>query len=197
MEKAGRAFVIAALCLGLVFAGLSARAQFAGGGGVQSPPDLSGYVTTSAMNAAIASMESSMQAWTSGQLPQPANSAPISDSTTAAIGSQTTRYMLADSVRPARYRSGSCTLAGGVGTCSLTWSTPFATTPNPIGDPAVINAGAATAMIQCNWTAISTTGATIKCVQPAISLTISLGALTLLPNATNGLVVSGTAVQPL
>jgi hypothetical protein len=150
-----------------------------------------------ATKAYVDTQVSSMQAAVMAAMPQPANMAPPTDSTAAAIGSTTSRYMLQDSVRPARYRSATGTTSGGSGVATITWSTPFASTPNPLGDPSVVNANASTSMIQCNWTSISTTGATVTCRQPLVNLTISLGALTLLPAAPNGLVVSATAVQPL
>lgn len=162
------------------------RAQFSSGGGVG--PDLSGYVTTTALNTAVADMQSTVMA----AMPQPANTAPVTDATVAAIGSITNRYQLPDAVRPARYRSGSCTISGGQ--CTITWSTAFPSTPNPIGDPAALNANTGI-YIQCNWVSISTTNAVVKCAAPLV--TISLGLLNLLPSAANGTVVSATAVQPL
>lgn len=124
-------------------------------------------------------------------LPIPSDEVPPTDTATGAAGTMPT-YQRGNAIRPARYRSSTCVLSGG--TCSLSWSTPFSGTPNPIGDPAVINTNGGI-YIQCNWSAISAAGATIKCAAPLV--TISLGLLNLLPAAPNGLVVAATAVQPL
>lgn len=178
-----RAAIVASLCLALVAVGYNAKAQFSAGGGVGAD------VTKAYVDAAVATAMAA--------IPTAASMVPPTDSASGAVGAVTNQFARPDAVRPARYRSSTGTIAGGAGVATITWSTPFATTPNPLGDPAVVNANAATSMIQCNWTSISTTGATVKCVQPLISLSISLGALTLLPTAPNGLVVSATAVQPL
>lgn len=77
------------------------------------------------------------------------------------------------------------------------FSSAFSETPNPLGDPSVVNANTATSMVQCNWSVLSTTGGTVVCKAPLLSLTIALGPLTILPSAADGLVVAGTAVQPL
>lgn len=166
----------------LAIASFPARAQF------NNP---SNGISQATLDDAMTAMQSTVMT----AMPQPANAAPVSDATVPAIGSATTRYMLQDSVRPARYRSGSCTLSAG--TCTITWSSAFSATPNPLGDPSVVNANTATNMVQCNWSALSTTGGTVVCKAPLLSLTIALGPLTVLPSAADGLVVAGTAVQPL
>jgi hypothetical protein len=128
-------------------------------------------------------------------MPQPANMAPPTDASAAAIGSTPTRYMLQDSVRPARYRSGSCQITGGGGQCTITWSTPFAVTPNPLGDPTVINGNFAAAQLTCNWIPpISATSGTVGCRSSVLGLVVLGNILTFL---TNGTTVYGTAVQPL
>lgn len=128
-----------------------------------------------------------------GSMPTPADTIPPTDNATGAAGSTPT-YVRGDAIRPARYRSGSCTIVGGQGQCTITWSTPFATTPNPLGDPAVLNPGFATAQLTCNWITMSTTQGTIVCRSSILSLAILGNILTLLGN---GATVYGTAVQPL
>lgn len=129
-------------------------------------------------------------------MPLPANAAPVTDSSAAAIGSAVGRYMLQDSVRPARYRSSNCTISGGTGQCTITWSTPFSVTPNPLGDPTAINTSWSTLQFNCNWIAPgpTTTGGTVGCRTSVLGLAI-LGTIWSLLG--NGVVVYGTAVQPL
>lgn len=128
-------------------------------------------------------------------MPSPATAVPSPDMLGGAIG-VSNRYMRADSVRPRNSRSVNGTIAGGNGFATVTWPTPFVSaSPVPLGIQPV-NATSTTAMITCNFTAISQTGATVRCTQPLVSLSISLGALTLLPAAANGLVVGITAIEP-
>lgn len=167
--------VIAGL-IGAVF-GRMAYADFSGGGGISQ----------SYVDDQIAAVMSAM--------PQPANATPPTDSTAGSIGSSTTRYMLQDSVRPARYRSGSCTIAGGSGQCTITWSTAFSVAPNPLGDPTVMNSNFGTSQLTCNWIPpMTTTTGTVGCRSSVLGLVVLGNILSFL---TNGTVVYGTAVQPL
>lgn len=190
-----RIFIFILAAIALIVGTPRSQSQFSGGGGNNS-------ITQEQLDAAIAASQSSMQSSMTdlqstvmNAIPQPGNVVPPTDNTTGSVGATVSRYMLQDAVRPARYRSGSCTL--NAGQCTITWSTPFGATPNPLGDPSVVNTNSGTNMVQCNWSAISTTSGTVVCKAPALTLNISLGSLTLLPNAANGLVVAGTAVQPL
>lgn len=160
-----------------------AAAQFSGGGG-------GGGVSADQLAAAVAAAKSDVMS----AMPLPAIGPPLTDSVTGDTGSQTSRYMLADSVRPARYRSGSCTIAGGAGQCTISWSTAFAVAPNPLGDPAVLNPGFATSQLTCNWVTLTTTQGTIVCRSSILSLAILGNILSFLGN---GVTVYGTAVQPL
>lgn len=176
MSRWGITFV-ALVCVAI---GVKAvQAQFSGGVSATG-------ITIDQLNSAISSVMAAM--------PKPANTAPVTDGTSAAIGSDTSRYMLPDSVRPARYRSGNCTIAGGQGQCTITWSTAFAATPNPLGDPAVLNPNFATSQLTCNWVTLTTTQGTIVCRSSVLSLAILGNILTALGN---GATVYGTAVQPL
>lgn len=167
-----------ALLIGVLLAPTAAIAfSFTGGGGAG--------VTKAYVDSQVTAIMSAM--------PKPAAIVPPTDTTTGAVGSSPD-YMRADAPRPARYRSSSCTIAGGQGQCTITWSTPFASTPNPLGDPAVLNPGFATAQLTCNWAALSTTQGTVICRSSILSLAILGNILTLLGN---GATVYGTAVQPL
>lgn len=134
-----------------------------------------------------------VQATIIAAMPKPAAIIPPTDTTTGAIGSSPD-YMRADAPRPARYRSGNCTIAGGAGQCTITWSTAFSITPNPLGDPAVLNPGFATAQLTCNWASLTTSQGTVICRSSILSLAILGNILTALGN---GVTVYGTAVQPL
>lgn len=146
--------------------------------------------TKSYVDSQIAALQSTVMS----AMPQPGNITPPTDTTTGAVGATTTRFMREDAVRPARYRAGNCTIAGGAGQCTITWSTAFAVTPQPLGDPAVLNPNFATSQLTCNWTALSTTQGTIICRSSVLSLAILGNILTALGN---GATVYGTAVQPL
>lgn len=126
-------------------------------------------------------------------MPKPASNVPPTDTTTGAVGSSPD-YMRADAPRPARYRAGNCTIAGGQGQCTINWSTAFAVTPQPLADPAVLNPGFATAQLTCNWISLSTTQGVIGCRSSILSLAILGNILTALGN---GATVYGAAIQPL
>lgn len=150
--------------------------------------------STGITQAQLDSAISAMQATVMATLPQPASVVPSSDTGAGAVGSSS-NYMRQDSIRPSRYRSGSCVLSGGA--CTITWSSAFAVTPNPLGDPSIVNPNTATSRISCNWTSLSATSGVVSCKAATVTLTISLGPLTLFPNASDGLTVAGTAIPPL
>lgn len=178
---------IEAAAIAAIIASPIALAGISNGGG---PVDLTGL----ALASDLATLQSQVTDIVAA-MPQPANMAPVADASAAAIGTATGHYMLQDSVRPARYRSGTCTLSAG--SCTIVWSSDFAVTPNPLGDPSIVNSSAGTLQLRCNWTSMTAHQGVVSCRSSAISLSISLGPLTLLPNAVDGLVVSGTAVPPV
>lgn len=125
--------------------------------------------------------------------PQPAGTVPPSDTAVGAVGAAAT-FVRSDAIRPARYRAGSCVIAGGGGQCTITWSTAFSGTPQALGDPAAINTNFATAQYNCNWISVSSTTGVVGCRSSVLGLAI-LG--TILSFITNGVTVYGTAVMPL
>lgn len=146
-------------------------------------------VTQQQLDAAMSSVQSTVMA----AMPKPAAIVPPTDTTTGAVGISPD-YMRADAPRPARYRAGNCTIAGGAGQCTIPWSTPFAVTPQPLGDPAVLNPNFATAQLTCNWVTMTVNNGTVICRSSILSLAILGNILTALGN---GATVYGTAVQPL
>src|ERR1700760_2526054 len=110
--------LLVGIVMGLAVASIFRSAE--GGISQGSTVDLSGYAKTSDLTA--------LQSTIMAAMPQPATVAPAPDSTAAVIGSSRMNYMLQDSVRPARYRSGSCQLSSGA--CTINWSSSFAATPN-------------------------------------------------------------------
>jgi len=149
--------------------------------------------STNFSSGVTASDLTALQSSIMAAMPKPASSVPPTDTTTGAVGSSPD-YMRADAPRPARYRAGNCTIAGGQGQCTINWSTAFAVTPQPLADPAVLNPGFATSQLTCNWISLSTTQGVIGCRSSILSLAILGNILTALGN---GAVVYGAAIQPL
>lgn len=134
----------------------------------------SGMATSSALSAVQAT------------IPTASPAVPSPDTTTGAAGSGLT-FTPANSVRPSRVRTGNCslTVVGSTASCSGSWDgTGFPSTmnsqtvtPQPLGDPAVLNT-AGGPIYKCNWMTVSLSGFSVICTQEK-SAVLSLSALTL------------------
>lgn len=150
------------------------------------PIDTSGFATTSALSAVQAT------------IPTPAATVPPMETPPGAVGTAGT-YRPGDSVQPRITRAGSCTVSGGAGVCTGTWSTAFPSGAaiNVIFTP--INP-AATLPIECNLTATPTTTTyAAKCwilQTTTLSLAIVTAGLNLAPAAVapNGTVIQVTGL---